>query len=381
MAELSTYNAGTHLKTGVEETQTSETSVTNEGNLQDGNTAQSQEATTATNTAETTTTSTQESQSTDTGQAAEIPENEFPFSLGGESATAEQQNNQEQATTAYDWKQEIGKVDKSELYQHLGLNEFAVKLNDHILNGGKAADFIAMNGIDFDTVPDEDLVLQDMKAKNPNLSGAEVRRKFDRLYGITDDTDEQEKEDKLIDLKSAGYQVRVAKKAEQANYKMPEPIPVQDENYVQWQSQVKQQEELKNKITNYYKEHAATKSLKENKRVVINLGEGVAPFNIVMGDNDINALTNKMAESAMYQPPMLTNTGELDVAKHQLVSIFEANPNAFINQIFSYGKRMGLRGVVKEGQNAQRGNTTVSTTISQEPKYGTGTYNQTVHSK
>lgn len=380
MAELSIFNAATHIKNGVENSQTSDTSVNTDGNLHqaENNTVIEENISESNNSVEA---SSNETSSTNQVQE-EVTDNEFEFSLGGNQEAAQAQtSDQSKEQYTYDWKQEIGKVDKKEVYEFLGLNEFTLKMNDHLLKGGKAQDFISMQGIDFDTVPDEDLVRQDINLKYPNLSQSEKNRLYERKYGVSDELSEEEKEDKIIDLKSAAYQVRLVKKNEQSQYKLPEPIAVQDENYIQWQNQNKQQEQLQNQINNYYNEHPATKSLKESKRVVINLGEGVSPFNIVLRDNDATELTNRMAQSALYNAPMLTNTGELDVAKHQLVTIFEANPQAFISQIFNYGKKMGLRGVVKEGQNAQKGTTTVSTTISQEPKYGSGVYNQSVHSK
>jgi hypothetical protein len=374
MAELSTFNAGTHIKEGIENTnEPSNTNVTPDGGFQPPINEPTPDVPPVV----------PEPQNTNPEPAPavepEAKENESSFSFDGGQPSTPSTTPTEPTPTVYNWKDEISKVDKSELYQHLGLNDFALKLNDHLLKGGNAADFIAINGIDYETVSDEDLVRQDIKQKFPNLTQAEVNRMYTRKYGIDESLTDDEIGDRNLDLKSAAYQVRVQKKSEQANYKMPEPIAVKDEKYEAWQNEVRQQETLQSQITNYYNEHPTTKHLNETKRVAISLGDGVEPFNIVLDKPEV--LTKMMADSALYKTPMLTKTGEPDVARHQLVTLFEANPQKFITDIFNYGKSVAGRSKVAEGQNAQRPAQTVSTTISQSPVYGTGKFNQSVNTK
>lgn len=373
MAELSTFNADTHIKTGAEQVQeTSATSVNEEGAMQESST---QEATQETNQQEQ-----QAVAQTEQNEETQTPENETSFTFETGVQTDQQEAaTQQTAVKEYNWKEEIGKIDPNELYAHLGINDFALKMNDHLKKGGKASDFISVNGVNYDEVSDEELVRQDIKEKFPNLSSSEVNRMFNRKYGVSDELDETEIEDKQLDLKSAAYQVRVQKKNEQANYKMPEPIAVKDEKYEAWQNEIRQQETLQTQISNYYNEHPTTKNLNETKRVAINLGDGVEPFNIVVDKPEV--LTKMMAESALYKTPMLTKTGEPDVHRHQLVTLFEANPQKFITDIFNYGKSVAGRAKVAEGQNAIKPKTPISTTVSQEPSYGTGKYNHSTHGK
>lgn len=379
-ASLSTFNAATHIRTGAESTETSTTTVDEQGTMQQETTNQNETASTE-QTATTTESNTQVETQTAQENTSEEKFNESVFSFGEQESTAPATENATQQAQAqvFNWKEEIGKIDQTELYNHLGIDPFALQLNAHLKKGGKAADYISMQGINYDEVSDEDLIRQDLKDKHPNLSRTEIDRLYARRYGVNEDTDEGERADRELDLKSAAYQVRVQKKAEQANYKMPEPITVSDEKYEAWKEETRQQETLKQKISTYYNEHPTTKTLNETKRVVISLGDGVEPFNIVLDKPEV--LTKMVAESSLYKAPVLTKTGEPDVYRQQLVTLFEANPQKFITDIFNYGKSFASRAKVAEGQNAQRQPVPVSNMPSGETSYGTGRYNQSVNTK
>lgn len=302
--------------------------------------------------------------------------NSSSFLLGG---SAEPEKNTPPATPAqpvatFDWKQEIKKIDRKELLKEAGINDFSLEMDEYIAKGGNPADYLSARAIDYAKVTDEDLVKSSLKSKFPTFSPEEINRIYSRKYGVDDSLTTDEKEDRLLDLKAEGHIIREAKVAEQKNFKVPDAIPLKNEAYEQWEQRNKQQAELKEKITGYYDSHSATKTLNESKRVTINFGDGVAPFNFDVDKPEL--ITQCLTDGgATYQQLMVTETGEPDVAKQQLVTLFSYNPQQFIRDIFNYGKSIGSRSKVAEGQNAKKPDAVIpGSSPDQKTTYKTSTY-------
>lgn len=277
---------------------------------------------------------------------------DFSLSIDGEEP--EQPATPQSATPVFNFDDEIKKADRKSVLQKLGVNDFIIGMDEHYLKGGKIDDYVYSRGIDYNQVSDEDLIKEDYRKKFGNFSKEEINRMFNRKYGITDEMTDEEKEDRLLELKAEGHVRRQAKITEQQQFKFPDPLPIKDEAYENWKQQTATAQQQQQNNINFYNNHAATKTLTESKRVAINVGEGVQPLNIVIVKPELitRALTD---DGTIMNKLMTTQTGEPDVAKEQLFTLFAFNPQKFIQTIFNYGMQQGVyKKLVNENQNAQK---------------------------
>ena len=258
--------------------------------------------------------------------------------------------------TVFNIDEEIKKLDRKELLKKAGVSEFAIEIDEHISKGGSAEDYISAKSIDYNKVSDEDLVKSDLRKEYPGFSAEDIDELFLAKYKDIDSTDATDPDRKRaeLQLRADAFKARQSKIQEQQKFKIPEtPILQKDEAYEQWKQEQESQSKLKELGNNWFLQHEATKSLNESKRVTIDLGEGVEPFNFDVDRPDL--LTKAMIDDGeTYHKLTTTKTGEPDVKKQQLVNLFTYNPQQFIKDIFRYGVQMGERKPVVEGQNASK---------------------------
>jgi hypothetical protein len=278
---------------------------------------------------------------------------------------------------SFNLDEEIKKVDRKELLKKAGVNDFAIELDEYLAKGGKAADYLNAKAIDYNQVSDEALIKSDLKNQYPTFTPQQIDIMYNRKYGVNELATEEDVEFTALQLKADAHNVRQSKIAEQQKFKIPDtPILQHDEAYEQWKEQQKSQPQLMEQFRSYYDNHEATKTLNESKRVTINLGEGIPPFNFIVDQPKV--LTKAMTDGGVIMNKLIaTQSGEPDVAKQQKITLFSFNPDKFIQDIFKYGQSMGVRKeLVEEGQNAQRPQAKVTdmTTNTKPTVVGTGTY-------
>lgn len=276
----------------------------------------------------------------------------------------------------FNWQEEIKKIPRSELLKAAGVNEFAIEIDEYMGKGGQPLDYLQAKSVDYNKVSDEEIVKSDLHKKYPNLTPEEVHRLFTKKYGTTEYATDDEKQDAELVLKTDAYTARQQLISEQQKFKIPDAvIPQQkDEAYEQWKQQQANQPAAMEKLSRYYNEHQATKSLNESKRVTINLGEGVAPFHFAVDKPEV--ITQVLTDDGTgWNKLTSTETGEPDVPKQQLITLFAANPQQFIAGIFNYGIKMGEKKLVKEGQNPQKPQAVIASMEgNQTATYRVGTY-------
>lgn len=254
----------------------------------------------------------------------------------------------------FNFDEELKKVDKKEVLKKLGVNDFAIELNDYLLKGGKAEDYLNAKSIDYNNVSDEDLIKADLRKQYAGFTPDKIDKLFNAKYGVTDSDTDETKEQKELQLEADGYLKRQSKIQEQQSFKIPDtPILQKDEAYEQWKAEQESQTKLNEQGKQWFLQHDATKALNESKRVTISLGDGVDPFNFSIERPDL--ITKVLTDGGETWGKLTsTKTGEPDVPKQQLLTLFAYNPQQFINHIFRYGVQMGERKPVVEGQNASR---------------------------
>jgi hypothetical protein len=297
----------------------------------------------------------------------------FNISVSGDEQKTDATEPTQQPTFNLD--EEIKKIDRKELLKKAGVNDFAIELDEYLSKGGRASDYLGAKSIDYNDVSDEELIKSDYKKQYPNFTNDEINRLFQRKYGITELMTDDEQQDKLLELKADGYSRRQSKIQEQQSFKIPEtPILQTDEAYEQWKQNKESQSKLFEQVRSYYENHEATKSLYESKRVAVNLGENVPPFNFNVDKPEV--LTQMFTDDgSLFNKATSTQTGEPDVRKRQLIGLFSFNPDKFVKDIFNYGQQIGKRSMVEEGQNAQRPQAKVlPADFNQAASYGVGKF-------
>lgn len=299
-------------------------------------------------------------------------ENVSSFSVGGDSADIQTAN--EVATQSagvpqtFNWKEEIKKIDPKELLKEVGVSDFAFELDQHIKGGGKAEDYLNAKAIDYNQISDEDIIKADIRRQyqsaNQKLTSKQVDLLFERKYAFDETTSDDDRELLELQLKTDANNLRQQKITEQQKFKIADtPIPQKDEAYDEWKQQVSNQEKIRETAKNFYLNHEATKSLNESKRVAVSLGDGIKPFNFVIDKPEF--ITNSLTDGGETLSKLVTTkTGEPDVAKEQLITLFACNPQKFIQDIFNYGKTVAGIAKVAEGQNAVKPNMVVQPTTS-----------------
>lgn len=313
---------------------------------------------------------------TQTQEVKEENTSAFSLSINEDVVKEEVKVNEPSTPPVFNLDEEIKKVDKKDLLKKAGVTDFAIEIDEYLSKGGNAIDFLNARAIDYNKVSDEDIIKADLQKQYPNFSPQQISLMFNRKYNVSEGADPEDKEFAQLQLQADAYNSRQQKIQEQSKFKIPDtPILQKDEAYEQWKKEQESEPKLMEKFRSFYETHEATKALNESKRVAINLGEGVPPFNFTIDHPQV--LTKALTDGgAILNKLMTTQSGEPDVAKQHLVTLFSFNPEKFIQDIFKYGQSMGVRKeLVEEGQNAIKPQAKVAPLDpSAPPKYKTGTY-------
>jgi hypothetical protein len=276
-------------------------------------------------------------------------ESSFAFPFEEEAKPTETTPATQQPIT--DWKTAIKSVDRKELLKELGINDFAIELNEYISKGGQAADYITAKGFDWTKIPDADLVKNSLRQEFPDATPAQIERRFNKLYD-QDSLIDEDKEDGLLLMKSEARKIREKEIAKQQSFKMPESIkPEENPEYVNWK---KGNDELAQKREAFKIQLAndeATKSLFENKRVGIKVGKNGETFYHKIDKPEV--LMTALTDGGQIWKKLLNNEkGEPNILKQQQIILFAADPEGYAERIFNFGKSQGIKSKVEENRNS-----------------------------
>lgn len=251
------------------------------------------------------------------------------------------------------WQDAIKSIDKKEILKAVGVNDFALELNEYMANGGNPADYIAAKGVDWGKVSDAELIFDQLKAEYPDANGQQLQRIFNKKYNQTDLAEDEDREDGELQMKADARKIREAKIEKQKQFKMPEPIQQQqaepDLEKIKLEAEKEQAAKFE-KVKAFYESHEATKNLMNSKRVAVKLGDkGSFNFNI----DKPELLTQLLLDGNAWQQVTSTPQGEPDVEKLQRIALVALNPN-YETDILNYGISLGRKSLVEEGQNAKR---------------------------
>lgn len=280
-----------------------------------------------------------------------------------ESTEGEQKSNNESAATIVDWKEELKKANPKDILKELGYDDFLAEFAEYRKNGGDPYKYLEARAFDWDTVSHQELILDELKSQYPHLSEDKIERLYQSKYKQSDMASDEDREIGLIQLEADAELVRQKRINEQKQFQIPEPAKMQEANtQAMYEEQRKLEIDQAQKILQFFQEHEATKNLYQSKRVAIDLGDnGKFNFNIDKPENLMSvALDSEKWQRAISINPQEADVSKLipDVAKLQKIALVAMNPN-YEKDLVNYGKSLGLKAIVEEGQNARRpiGNT------------------------
>ena len=293
---------------------------------------------------------------------AQVEENVTAFSMPNfgdepaeETSTEAQSSAQVQVT---DWKEELKKSNPKDILKELGYDEFVADFAEFRKNGGDAYKFLEAKAFDWNNVSHTDLVFDELKLQYPNLTDDKIEKLYQARYKQTEFAADEDREVGLIQLEADAELVRQKRIQEQQQFRIPEVSrPQEVDNQLQYAEQERLLAEQQQQVLQFFREHDATKSLIESKRVAIDLGDnGKFNFNIDKPENLMAvALDGEKWQRAISVNPQEADPAKLipDVAKLQKIALVALNPN-YEKDLVNYGKSLGLKAIIEEGQNARR---------------------------
>jgi len=289
-------------------------------------------------------------------------ENASSFTMPSLDGQTDGEANSTNATIA-DWKEELKKANPKDILKELGYDDFLAEFAEYRKNGGDAYKYLEARAFDWDTVSHQDLILDELKSQYPHLTEDKVERLYQAKYKQSDMASDDDREVGLIQLEADAELVRQKRVTEQRQFQIPDPARAQEANtQAMYEEQRKLEIDQTQKIIQFFQEHEATKNLYQSKRVAIDLGDnGKFNFNIDKPENLMSvALDSEKWQRAISVNPQEADVSKLipDVAKLQKIALVAMNPN-YERDLVNYGKSLGLKAIVEEGQNARRpiGNT------------------------
>lgn len=293
------------------------------------------------------------------GEQAPLEDNQSSFSMPSFDGEGDSEGEEGQAAVVVDWKEELKKANPKDILKELGYDDFLAEFAEFRKNGGDAYKYLEAKAFDWETVNHQDLVLDELKLQYPHLSDDKIEKLYQAKYKQSEFASDDDKEIGAIQLEADAELIRQKRIAEQKTFQIPDVMNSQEVN--QLQERMAEQQKIENErvqqALQFFKEHEATKNLMESKRVAIDLGDN-GKFNFTVDKPETLmavALDSEKWQRAIALNPQEADPSKLipDVAKLQKIALVALNPN-YEKDLVNYGKSLGLKSIVEEGQNARR---------------------------
>ena len=299
-------------------------------------------------------------QNNDQGEHAPLEDNQSSFSMPSFDGEEDYEGEEGQAAaTVVDWKEELKKANPKDILKELGYDDFLAEFAEFRKNGGDAYKYLEAKAFDWETVNHQDLVLDELKLQYPHLTDDKIEKLYQAKYKQSEYASDDDKEIGTIQLEADAELIRQKRIAEQKTFQIPDVMNSQEVN--QFQERMAEQQKIESErvqqALQFFKEHDATKNLMESKRVAIDLGDN-GKFNFTVDKPETLmavALDSEKWQRAIAVNPQEADPSKLipDVAKLQKIALVALNPN-YEKDLVNYGKSLGLKSIVEEGQNARR---------------------------
>lgn len=233
---------------------------------------------------------------------------------------------------------------KDEILKDIGVNQFAIDLNRHIRKGGSSEDYITAKAMNWDKVPNEKLVKDEMRKQYPaSFSDEKIDKLFNAEYKQSEMYDEDEKELGDIRLEAAGEILRQKRIAESAALKIPE-------NVQQAQGQQQPDNSAFEALVSTIKDSEITKSVLSRKVVAINTGDGVYNVRVSNPEQFLDSIINPEASARL----IMNDKGEPNVQLITELGLYKSNPEGFKKFLISIGETRKEKEMVTKNQNLSK---------------------------
>ena len=243
-------------------------------------------------------------------------------------------------------------IPKEELYKYLGLDEHDIKFSDFRKNGGNPYDLIQQKFIDWDKVPDAELIKQDLQKQFPKLSNEKIEKLFASKYKQDEYASEEDKEFGAILMETDAYTARQKRIEDQKKSEIPfSPVQVSNEPnpYEKMVGDAnKQVEELSRHIIT----SDSVKSLLAKKELKVDVGNGnFHTFDI----DEPNHLVDVLLDDKISSQYGMDAQGKPDTQLLLEMALFKASPQTYRQGLIEYGRSIALLDeLLKDGQNATK---------------------------
>lgn len=229
---------------------------------------------------------------------------------------------------------------------------------------GDITPYLQAKLVDFNQMSDEEIMRRSLREQYPDVS----EKAFERLFKqqVIDkyklDPDEYGEDDFELGtelLKSEASKARQKYVDWQNSFKAPEP----ESDNTQAQAQAEALEAMQ-KFEQSVKSHELTKSILENKRLTIKVGEDEFAYEIPEPD----AIVDMTVDNDKFFSQFAAGEGQVDFSKWYKTAAYSQNPELFEKALINYGKTLGRSEVTKEIKNPS------SNTVGDVPTESSGDF-------
>jgi len=237
------------------------------------------------------------------------------------------------------WKEILKeqKADRLEILKEAGVDEFTLNLMKVRENGGDVTKYIKAQTNDWDKVSDVALLKDDLRSQFPGISDDDfdllVENEIFGKYNQTDEADPKLKRLGEIQMKRQADAIRTARKAEDAQFQIPEYHPEDTQAKVLLEQKAKQ-----DALVRFVSESSATKALQTNGFVTA--GAGQETVNVPTDPAKILEFTH---DPNTFFGLFRNQDGSLNLETWYKAAAFAANPAKYEQDLINYGKTLGIK--------------------------------------
>lgn len=234
----------------------------------------------------------------------------------------------------------IFETHRAQIVEKLALDDFDLEFAKFRKQGGDPYEYLRAKSFDWNKVPDVDIIKSDIADKYKGMAEEDIQILQEaelKKYGLSPEASEEEERVGKVLLRAAATQIRNSRIEQQQKFKIPEVVKQEPVDYAaQYRSVVES--------------NASTRQLLESKKVVFGTKDQFA-FSIP----DPTELIKLQYDQETQRKYLFDSQGEPDLKKSYAMGLMGiVGPDAFADYFISYGKRLGKKEFIDEGQNIQR---------------------------
>lgn len=240
---------------------------------------------------------------------------------------------------------------KEKLYELLGLDEQDIKFSEFRKKGGNPYEFIQERSIDWNKVPDEQMVKQDLQKQYPTLSSEKIEKLFAAKYKQDEMASDEDKEFGAILMEADAHTAR-QKNIEQQKKNEFTTVATPQAQPNEYEAMVKQSNQQANELASYIITSEPVKNFLTQKILKVDVGNGnYHNFEIDNPKHLIDVLLDDKV-SSQYG---VDAQGKPDTQLMLELGLHKAAPQKYKEGLIEYGRSLALLDeLLKDGQNAKK---------------------------